>query len=54
MQSSQRKSERPALRRAFEREKALRPMRGWPQNPFLDRSLVVGTRDVKGESQNLS
>ena len=34
-------------------EKALRPMRGWPQNPFLVRSLVGSTREVKRESQIL-
>jgi hypothetical protein len=41
-------NERPALRRAFKWEKAPRPMRGWPQNPFLDRSLVGRYRGCQG------
>jgi hypothetical protein len=28
-------------------------MRGWPQNPFLDRSLVGSFSEVKRETQNL-
>jgi hypothetical protein len=29
------------------------PMRGWPQNHFLKRSLIKGRKSVKQESQYL-
>jgi hypothetical protein len=36
------------------RGESSQPMRGWPQNPFLDRSLVGASREVKSERQNPS
>jgi hypothetical protein len=45
------KKQKARLAAGLRGEKAPKPMRGWPQNPFLERSLVDGIKSVKQETE---